>query len=497
MSWLPLWPVLVPLLGAAAAVATLEQPRAQRAVTLLALALQTLAAWTLLARTLLAGPVALHLGGWPPPFAISLGTDVLGAALCALAAPLGLLLALPGGAPGHPLRAHRTFAPLLLALLGGVAGVFLTADLFNLYVWFEVTLIASFGLLALGGGRARLDASVTYAMLNLVGTALLLVAIGLVYGRTGSLDMGTLAEPGATDPALLGAALLFFLGLAAKAALFPLGFWLPAAYPNANPVIAALFAGLLTKSAAYALFRTSGLVFSAATDTLLGGFLALGAATALFGGIGCLAATDARRFAAFTVVGGIGVAIVGLGLDSPLGTTGGLAYLFQSMVATPALFLAAACLAADSGDGAFLRAGGLWTRDRLVAGCFGLCVLAVAGVPPLTGFWPKLLLVRAGLEAGATGAVAAVLLGGFLTLLAGARAFALACWRPAPAEPAATDPLPHGARSVLAGLTAVLLVAGLLPELPGRLASAAADDLRAPAALLEVLAAAPPEGASG
>jgi multicomponent Na+:H+ antiporter subunit D len=495
VSWLLLWPVLVPLLGAAAAVATLERPRTQRAVTVLALALQTLAAWALLARILASGPVALHLGGWPPPFAISLGTDVLGSTLCALAAPLGLVLALPGGTPGHPIRAHRTFAPLLLALLGGVAGVFLTADLFNLYVWFEVALMASFGLLVLGGGRARLDASVTYAMLNLVGTALLLVAIGLVYGRTGSLDMGTLAGPGASDPALLGPALLFFLGLAAKAALFPLGFWLPAAYPNASPVVAALFAGLLTKSAAYALFRTGGLVFSSATETIASGFLALGAATALFGGVGCLAADDARRFAAFTVLGGIGVTVVGLGLDSPLGTAGGLAYLFQSMVATPALFLAAAYLV-PGGEGAFRRAGGLWARDRLVACTFGLCVLAVSGVPPLTGFWPKLLLVRAGLEAGAGLAVAAVLAGGFLTLLAGARAFALACWRPSPTEPPETVPLAGGSRWVLASLTALLVVAGLLPEGPGRLARAAADDLRAPAALLEVLAAAPPEGGS-
>ena len=230
-NWLVVWPVLLPILAASLAVAAWGHGRAQAFIGLLGVAAQLVSAVLLFGHVWSNGPVVMSMGGWPAPFGIALVADVFGAGLTVAASLVALVIVVYslGEMSGDYRRAG--FFPLVLALMTGVAGAFLTSDIFNLYVWFEVTLISSFGLIVLGGRREQIDGAVKYAFLNLLATTFLLIAIGLLYGMTGTLNMADLSAKVAAlpqDATLETVALLFLVSLGMKAALFPLYFWLPA-----------------------------------------------------------------------------------------------------------------------------------------------------------------------------------------------------------------------------------------------------------------------------
>ena len=262
--WLVVWPVAVPLMGAALTVALWGRTGAQTFIGFLAIGLQLVAGLLLLQHVWENGPLAMAMGGWSAPFGIALAADVFGALLTVVASLVALLILLFSLSDTDVEHRRAGFMPLILALMTGVAGAFLTADIFNLYVWFEVTLISSFGLMVLGGRREQLDGAVKYAFLNLLATTFLLIAIALLYGMTGTLSMADLTGKVAALPAdspIETVALLFLLSLGMKAALFPLHFWLPAAYHTPLPAVSAIFAALLTKVGVYSLVRVFMLVF--------------------------------------------------------------------------------------------------------------------------------------------------------------------------------------------------------------------------------------------
>ncbi|WP_295074568.1 monovalent cation/H+ antiporter subunit D [Tabrizicola sp.] len=416
------------------------------------------------------GPEAYFLGDWPAPFGIVLVLDRLSALMVALLAFLALITALYAIGSGWDAKGAH-FHPLLHFLLMGVAGAFLTGDAFNLFVFFEVLLIASYGLMIHGGGDRRTRAGIQYIAFNLVGSSLFLIALALLYGVTGTLNMADLAMKLPTlpegDAALLRvAAVMLILVFAIKGALVPLQFWLPGTYANAPGVVAALFA-IMTKVGAYATLRFTILVFPTdlpATGTLIPAFLLPAALVTLaIGALGILGATTLPRLAAFAAIASMGTAFLAIAHMTPEGTSAALYYILHSTLATALIFLVADLVSRRRAH-LDLTSPAPVAQNGLIASLFLAAAVALAGMPPLSGFIGKLLILDAWRDQ-AFAIWPAVLVSSFLMLLGLARAGSLLFWKPsetgAPADPAPHEPLALTATfALLAGLVLLTLAAG-------------------------------------
>ncbi|MDP3860776.1 MAG: monovalent cation/H+ antiporter subunit D [Phaeovulum sp.] len=426
-----------------------------------------------------------RLGNWPAPFGIALVVDRLAALMLALTAALALAVLAHVLGTGWDARG-RHFHALFQFQLMGLAGAFLTGDAFNLFVFFEVMLIASYGLMIHGGGRARLRAGVQYVVMNLAGSVLFLFALGTIYAVTGTLNMADLAVRAAAIPAsdaalLRVGAVLLLLVFAIKAALVPLQFWLPATYANAPGPVAALFA-ILTKVGVYAILRLFTLGFgpsSAASD--IGGTLLLPAAgvTLLIGMTGVLGARDLGRMAAFSVIGSIGTMMLGVAVFTPAATGAALFYLIHSTLVAGALFLTADLVRGQRGS-LSLAPRPRFASHGLLAAVFFVVAIGVAGMPPLPGFLGKLMILDAVRAVPGGWAIWASILVGSLMAVAGlARAGAAVFWETTPEEAAApSQPL---ALAGVAGLLTVLVGLSLAAGPVSAWLNAAAASLYAPA----------------
>lgn len=494
-AWLVVWPVAVPLLGAALAVALWTRPQAQMTIGFVAIGLQLVAGLALLQHVWINGPLAMSMGGWPAPFGIALAADTLGAGLTVVASVVALAVLVYSLTDTNLEHRRAGFVPLFLALMMGVAGAFLTSDIFNLYVWFEVTLISSFGLMVLGGTREQLDGAVKYAFLNLLATTFLLIAIALLYGMTGTLNMADLAGKVSALPAdapIETIALLFLVSLGMKSALFPLHFWLPAAYHTPLPAVSAIFAALLTKVGIYSLIRVFMVVFPDGADLAREAMIWVAVATMIVGALGALAESDIRRVISFTVVSGVGVMVGGLAIGTQAALLGTIFYVIHSIIVSAALFMAAGMIARAGGGTRIADLAGLYKGAPFLAVVFLISGLSLAGVPPLAGFWPKVYLVQAGLEAGAYGIVAGVLISGFLTLVLVGRTFALVFWREPP-EGSAALASEGGVvlKSALGALVVLTFLIGVYSAPAAELSSRAAAELLAPGAYIEAVLGGP------
>ncbi len=492
-EWLVALPAAILITATGLAVSVWGHARAQIAIAFLGMAGQTLASLFLLTYVLEQGPLAMSMGGWPAPFGIALVADPLSAGLSFLTGLIGLAVVVYS--VGDVRRKHRKagFYPLVIALILGVNGAFLTGDVFNLYVWFEIILIASFGLLVLGGSREQIDGAVKYAFLNLIATTLLLIAIGLLYGLAGTLSFADLAlkigdQP--MDTTYLTVALLFLLAFGMKAAVFPVYFWLPASYHTPLATVSAVFAGLLTKVGVYSLYRVFSVLFAGDDGTLAEVLLVVSIATMVLGALGALAETDVRRFVSFLVVSGVGVMLAGLAIGGREALMAGVFYTLHSIIASAGLFMAAGLMVRLGGTSDLARLAGLYRSTPLVAVLFFLVGLSIAGVPPFAGFWAKVYLVDAALAGGYSWTAAAVLFSGFITLVAIGRLWALAFLRDR--ETGANTLLHDRERGLMAGPLALVAVAtfaiGIFAGPMTDFAFAAADGLIDPAAyIVEVL----------
>ncbi len=463
MSWphLMVLPVVLPLLGGAALV--LVERRLPRLVRPLSAMLMLAGLW--IAMALLAqadrGAVQAYLvGNWPAPYGVVLALDRLAALMLLLTAVIGCASLLY--ASGGDDRRGRHFHSLFQFQLMGLNGAFLTADLFNLFVFFEVLLIASYGLLLHGAGTQRLRAALHYVAFNLVGSALFLVAASLLYGLTGTLNFADLAQrlpllPPDRHALVQSAALLLLLVFGVKAAVLPLYFWLPAAYGAASAPVAALFA-IMTKVGVYAVLRSTTLVFGAAvgagvgagTDGAVGVAATAGVAspwldglalaTLLLGAVGALAAVRLRALIGQLVIASAGTLLLAVALARPDTVSAGLFYLVNSTLVVAALFLLADRLRARRGhDGDALVPAGLGPARVPLGVLFFVLAVAAAGMPPLAGFLGKAMLLQAvGQTAWAPLIVAGVLASSGLLMVALARAGSQLFWKPV--DPAgATD----------------------------------------------------------
>ena len=482
-DWLVILPVVLGLVGAAILLMVAAGRELQWALAaLLVVAIIGIDA-ALVLRVLETGPVSMTMGRWLPPFGISFTADIIGAVFT-LAAAVVTLLILIYLRMDMPDRARRDGAyPLVLLLLTGVSGAFLTGDLFNLYVWFEVMLIASFGLMVLGGRNIQLDGAVKYGFLNFLGTTLFLLALGLLYGLTGTLNMADLVGKAATveSAPLASVVALLTLAFAMKAAAWPVNAWLPASYHTPPPALSALMAGLLTKVGVYALLRVLSFLFPASAMLLEPLLVVVAAATLLLGPLGAIAETNLRRALGFLVIGGIGATMAGIALGGETGLAGATSYIVHAMLTITALYMLAGLVEVATGETDTRRMGGLYAAAPVLTFAFFALLLAVSGVPPFLGFWPKLLLVEAGFEAWASsgdigGLVLwlGVLANALLTLMAATRIFAHVFWRAGQdgAESELPNPdlrplsAPQWRPGLAAGfaMTALVLALGLFPE---------------------------------
>jgi multicomponent K+:H+ antiporter subunit D len=459
-------PVVLPALVAAMMVLVLRGHLAlQRIASLAAIVALNAIAVGLLWSATVHGPEAYFLGDWPAPFGIVLVLDRLSAMMVALLALLALITTIYAIGSGWDAKGAH-FHALLQFLLMGVAGAFLTGDAFNLFVFFEVLLIASYGLMIHGGGDRRTRAGIQYIAFNLVGSSLFLFALALLYGVTGTLNMADLAQklptlpPG--DAALLRvAAMMLLLVFAIKGALVPLQFWLPVTYANAPGVVAALFA-IMTKVGAYATLRITTLVFPLdlpATGALIPAVLLPAAMVTLaIGSLGILGATTLPRLAAFAAIASMGTAFLAIAHMTPAGTSAALYYILHSTLATALIFLVVDLVSRRRANPDLTIASPV-AQNGLVASLYLAAAVALAGMPPLSGFIGKLLILDAWRDQ-AFAIWPAVLVSSFLMLLGLARAGSMLFWKPFEAaevrEPAPDEPLALAATFVL--LAALILL---------------------------------------
>jgi len=431
-DWLVVAPVAIPIVFGAVLLMFRHETRIQASVAIIGLIATLACNLLLLSRIMDQGPVVMTMGRWLPPFGISFTADVLGASLALVASLVALVCAVYSTADIGTIGRRYGFYPFLMLMMAGVGGSFLTGDLFNLYVWFEVFLISSFGLLILGSEHRQLDGATKYAILNLIGTTFFLTATALLYGAFGTLNMADIARKADSVrevAPLTTLAMFFLLAFGMKAAAFPVNFWLPASYHTPRIVTAALFGGVLTKVGVYALLRVLVMLLPPERALLSGVIGWVAAATMILGVMGALAQTDIRRALGFVVISSVGIMLAGLALGNGEGLAGTIFYAFHSMIVMAALYLLAGIMNGLGGSYSLRTLSGLYANHPLIAAFALILILASAGLPPASGLWPKVMLVRASLDAGQGWLALAVLATGFLTTLALGRVFILAVWR--------------------------------------------------------------------
>ncbi|QBX34831.1 Na+/H+ antiporter subunit D [Paracoccus liaowanqingii] len=487
MSWLLVYPILIPVMTAVLCY-LFRNTVAGRWISVAGTTALLLASLMLMSEVLDQGVLAAQMSNWDAPFGITLAADLLGGVMVVITAITGLATVIYSLSE-IPERLERLgFHALLQTLLMGVCGAFLTGDLFNLYVWFEVMLISSFGLLVLGGTREQLDGGIKYVLLNLVSTIMFLSGIGLLYGLTGTLNMADLhlAVRGVENTGLLTTvAVMFMVAFGVKAALFPLFFWLPASYHTPPVAVSAIFAGLLTKVGVYALIRMFTLVFDqdvGFTHTLL---LWLAVVTMVTGVLGAAAMNDFRRILSFHIISQIGYMVLGLALYTPLGLMGAVFYLVHHIIVKANLFFVAGVAKRIGGSTDLARLGGLYAHAPLLAFLFLIPAFSLAGFPPLSGFWAKYVVVKAALNLEMWFVAGVSLAVGLLTIFSMTKIWGAAFW---PAHPDGLKPrlsdLPVGDRVALmlpiVALAALTCIIGLFPEPFVQFAERAAGQLLDP-----------------
>ncbi|WP_017794496.1 Na+/H+ antiporter subunit D [Leucobacter salsicius] len=429
--------VLVPLVAAAITLALPGRRRLQQGITLTALIAAVAISGTLMWVVDTQGTLVMEVGGWAAPFGIALVVDRVSALMLTVSAIvlLGVFLFSIGQglADGDDETPVSIYYPTYLVLGAGVFNAFVAGDLFNLYVGFEILLVASYVLITLGGTAQRIRAGVTYVVVSLVSSLLFLATIGLIYGATGTVNMAQLTVRIAELPSelqlLLNLALLIAFGI--KAAVFPLSFWLPDSYPTAPAPVTAVFAGLLTKVGVYAIIRSQTQLFpQSSVDPVL---MVVAGLTLIVGILGAVSQLDVKRLLSFTLISHIGYMIFGISMANAAGFAATIYYIAHHIIVQTTLFLAVGLIEREGGTTSLAELGGLMRRSPIIAVLFFIPMLNLGGIPPFSGFIGKVGLFTSAADLASPGAYWLMGVGALvslLTLYALARAWVLAFWRP-------------------------------------------------------------------
>ncbi|HKP06463.1 MAG TPA: Na+/H+ antiporter subunit D, partial [Microbacterium sp.] len=429
--------VTLPLLGAAVALIAGRHRKTQVTVSVV-----TLSAVTVIAAILLYvvdtgdKPIAVSVGGWPIPFGIVLYVDRLAALLVVVSSIVLLAVLLfsvgQGAADGDDDTPVSIFHPSYLILGAGIFNAFIAGDLFNLYVGFEILLVASYVLITLGSTESRIRTGVVYIVVSLVSSILFLAAIAMIYGALGTVNMVQISERMGELPqeTQLILHLMLLLAFSIKAAVFPLSFWLPDSYPTAPAPVTAVFAGLLTKVGVYAIIRTETELFLDNDVNQLLMWVAL--ATMIVGVLGAVAQAELKRILSFTLVSHIGYMIFGLAIATPAAIGATIYYMVHHIVVQTTLFLAVGLVERDAGSTSILRVKGLMKAAPVIAVLYFIPAINLGGLPPFSGFIGKFALFDAAAQVG-TPIMMVLMVGGILTslltLYALMRAWNLSFWR--------------------------------------------------------------------
>ena len=377
------------------------------------------------------GTQTVQAGNWAPPFGITFAVDTFSATLVLLTACAGL--AVSGFSSGSviPARLKFGFFPIFHFLLLGLNGAFITGDLFNLYVWFEIIIITSFVLLTIGGEKAQLEGAVKYFTLNILASIVFLTAIAVLYGLTGSLNMADLAgKVAAVENRTLVQvnALLFLVGFGIKSAVFPLYFWLPASYHTPPSAVSSIFGGLLTKVGVYALIRVFTLIFD--IDMLLENvLLAIAVLTLFSGAIGAIVQNNIRKVFSYLVICHIGYMIAGLGMMTKMALTGAIFYLIHDIIVKTNLFMVSGVIYKIKATHSMRKLGDFYANYPKMSLLFAIPLFSLVGIPPLSGFWPKLSLIGAGWETENYLLISAIIFASFITLVVIVKLWSEVFWK--------------------------------------------------------------------
>ncbi len=466
-DFLIITPILLPLVMLIVCLALEMRGQKAGAVSLVSVIITLGVSTALVLRVRESGTLTMHMGGWTPPYGIVLVADLLTAMMIWISSFVVMVVLIYGIKGRAPEKQTEHVHVLIQGLLLGVNGSFLTGDLFNLYVWFEVMLISSFILMVREKGRKQLEGGLIYVILNLLASAMFLCGAGLLYGKLGTLNFADMAMKlnEVNDPEFVNTTgSLLFVAFAAKAGLFPFYFWLPASYHRASPAVSALFAGLLTKVGVYALLRTFTLVFTDENGFSNAIILYISMATMVLGVLGAVAQYHVRRLLAFHIISQIGYMVAGIAIGTPLAIAAVIFYTLHHIAVKTCLFLVGGVLEMRTGTADIRKHGGFYQSDPLLAVCFLVPALSLGGIPPLSGFWAKLNLMQAGVETQEWLFIFVGLAVGILTLFSMVKIWNESFWKDAPDSSAPRHDLwpgrPYLAILLLCGLTLIFSFAG-------------------------------------
>jgi multicomponent Na+:H+ antiporter subunit D len=382
------------------------------------------------------GILIMNAANWEAPFGIVFVADLLSTTFVLLTSIAALAVSIFSATGVGRARMLYGYFPIFHFLIMGLNGAFLTGDIFNLYVWFEVIIISSFVLLTLGGRKAQLEGAVKYMAMNILASTFFLTGIGILYGITGTLNMADLSLKVqlVENQSIVNLTAMFFLiGFGIKSAVFPLYFWLPSSYHTPPSAVAAVFGGLLTKVGLYALLRIFSLIFIP-NEFIKTVFMGIGIMTILTGAFGAISKDNIRRLFSYLIVCHIGFVIGGLGLYTKVAFIGAVFYLIHDIIVKTNLFLMTGLIRQLRGSMNISKLGGLYAQYPKLSILMAIVLFSLAGIPPLSGFWPKIYLIEAAYEKENYWFIASIIIGSFITLFLMAKIWAEVFWKEASTE---------------------------------------------------------------
>lgn len=377
------------------------------------------------------GILTMNAANWDAPFGIVFVADTLSTTLVLLTSIVAVAVSMFSTVGISKKRMLYGYFPIFHFLILGLIGAFLTGDIFNLYVFFEVIIISSFVLMTLGGRKAQLEGGVKYMAMNILASTFFLTGIGIVYGLTGSLNMADLAIKiqAVENQTLVGLTSCFFIiGFGIKSAVFPLYYWLPSSYHTPPSAVAATFGGLLTKVGIYAMLRIFSLIF-VPDDFMQNLLMVMALFTIITGSLGALIKNNIRRLFSYLIVCHIGFLVGGIAMFSTVALTGVIFYLIHDIMVKTNMFLIAGLIRQLKGTLEMNRLGGLYKEYPKISLLIAVVLFSLVGIPPLSGFWPKIFLFQEAFSQEQYIFALTLIIGSFVTLYVIAKMWARVFWR--------------------------------------------------------------------
>lgn len=451
-------PIVIPMLVGIFTIFCYGSLRWQKIIAASGAGINLIIAFVILQQTYLDGMIVLPLGGFPPPFSIVLAADVFSSIMLVLAAIISFVTLYYSFLTIDTGREKHFYYTLFAFQIMGINGAFMTGDIFNLFVFFEILLLSSYILLVLGGEPYQLQEGFKYIILNMISGVIFLIGVAVLYSIVGTLNMADIAVKVAAAPQqglLTVVGMIFLVVFGMKGALFPMYFWLPRSYFAPPAAIAALFGALLTKVGIYATIRVFTLIFNYDPSFTHYIILIMAGFTMFLGVLGALSQMDFKRILSYHIISQVGYMVMGLGIFTPWAMVGAIFYIIHHIIVKSGLFLCAGIASEVLGTTDLRRLGGMAKTNPALGWIFLILALSLAGVPPFSGFFSKFVLIQAGMEAGRWGIVFVSLIVSFLTLFSMMKIWRFAFWGTTPED---TEPLTGAAYWKLLPPAAILMV---------------------------------------